>query len=154
MLELASWSALLLTCHLTPSLEASHAELIPWWFDLFSSIALLHTSAQLVPPSLTTSFHHTSLRPSIFIMPLFLQMKHFHQPLTPFTPIDMFCHRILKTNSFNPSCKAAPLLTEPDFFPSHPHMLALGCPFTDLRLAFNTIRMSVCHQMVAWYSVM
>ena len=96
--------------------------MVVWAFDLFSSIALLHTSAQLVPLSLTTSFHHTSLRPSIFVMPLFLLMKHFHQPLTPSTPIDMFCHRILKTNSFNPSCKAAPWLTEPDFFPSHPHM--------------------------------
>ena len=41
--------------------------------------------------------------------------------------IKTFCHRNLKTNSFNPSCNAASWLTEPDFFPSHPHMLALGC---------------------------
>ena len=57
--------------------------MVVWAFDLFSSIALLHTSALLVPPSLTTSIHHTSSRPSIFIMPLFLPMKLFHQPLTP-----------------------------------------------------------------------
>ena len=33
----------------------------------------------------------------------------------------------LEDKQFQSSCKAAPLLTEPEFFPSHPHMLALGC---------------------------
>ena len=61
----------------------------------------------------------------------------------------MLCHRNLKTNSFIPSCNAAPWLTEPDFFPSHPHMPAIliVCNhITGLRLAFNTIQISVCHQ--------
>ena len=65
--KLASWSALLLTCHLTAQPGSKPYPMAVWAFDLFSSIALLHTSALLVPPSLTTSIHHTSSRPSIFI---------------------------------------------------------------------------------------
>ena len=123
-----------------------------WAFDLFSSIARLHTSALLVPPSLTTSIHHTSSRPSIFIMPLFLPMKLFHQPLTPSTPIDMFFHRILKTNSFNLSCNAAPWLTEPDFFPSHPHMLALGCVLPHHHAALGLhLTPSECQFAIKWW---
>ena len=78
-----------------PSLETSHAEFYPmvfWASNQFSSIALQRISALLVPPSLTTYIHHTSSRPQLYIMYLFLPMTHFHLPLTPSTPIDMFCH--------------------------------------------------------------
>ena len=55
-------------------------------------------------------------------------MKLFHQPLTPSTPIDMFCHRILKTNSFNLSSVQCSTLAD------RARLLSVSSPHASSRL--------------------
>ena len=93
----------------------------------------LHCSAAYISSisasSLTTSFHHNSLRPSIFKMPRLVSPNEALS--STFDSIHTNRHVLsqnLEDKQFQSLLQSSTWLTEPDFFPSHPHMLSCVLP--------------------------
>ena len=117
----------------------------------------LHCSAAYISSisasSLTTSFNHNSLRPSIFIMPRLVSPNEALS--STFDSIHTNRHVLsqnLDDKQFQSLLQSSTLADRARLLSiSSPH--ATPSPTLGLHLT-PSIRMSVCHQMVAWYSVM